>query len=151
MLINYIDYQKLEKVEMAGLMGRWYSSVIDEVSLVFSKDLEKMSSISYDPLDMLNVESNAFFLKDYEIHMTISNDIDNRLAKICKISFENSDHLMATQKVNFRPFYLNWYVLKLPNFKITLGLRIIVINNNNNHNNKTNDKKRKVHRLHRWF
>lgn len=107
MLVNFIDYQKLEKIEMGGLMGRWYSSVIEEVFLLFSKDLENMSSISYDPLDMLNDESNVSFLKDYETHMAISNDIDNRLATICKICFEKSDNLMAIQKVRFCSHFNN--------------------------------------------
>lgn len=116
MIVDFIDHQKLEKVEMGGHMARWYGTIVEEMFLEFSKDLEKMSSISYDPLEMLNAESNAQFKIDYDTHMAITKNIDNRLATISKICFESSNDLMALQKVNCRSS--NFDSIKIPNYTI---------------------------------
>lgn len=99
MIINFIDYQKLEKVEVGGLMGRWFNPIIESVYIRFSKFMEKMNSISYDPLDLLNEENNTLFLEDYNFHLIMSDDIDNRLVTVSKMCFEKSDDLMSIQKV----------------------------------------------------
>lgn len=104
MLVDFIDYEKLEKVEVGGLMGRWYSPVIASVDNRFRKYMEKMSSISYDPLDLLNESYNTSFLEDYNFYLDMSKDIDNRLATVSKACFENSEDLMSLHKVNFSLF-----------------------------------------------
>lgn len=101
MIIDFIDYQKLEKVEVGGLMGRWFNQIIENVYIRFSKFMEKMNSISYDPLDLFNEENNSLFLEDYNFHLIMSNDIDNRLATVSKMCFEKGDDLMSIHKVNF--------------------------------------------------
>lgn len=101
MIINFIDYQKLEKVEVGGLMGRWFNPIIESVYTQFSKFMEKMNSISYDPLDLLNEENNTSFLEDYNFHLIMSDDIDNRLVTVSKMCFEKSDDLMSVHKVNY--------------------------------------------------
>lgn len=98
-MTKFIDYQKLEKVEVGGLMGRWFSPMVETVYHRFSKFMEKMISISYDPLDLLNEVNNVSFLEDYEFYLDMSNDIDNRLATVSVACFENSDDLMSLHKV----------------------------------------------------
>ncbi|VVC32244.1 Hypothetical protein CINCED_3A002285 [Cinara cedri] len=98
MIINFIDYQKIEKIEVSGLVGRWYSPIIERVYLQFTKYMEKMSSISYDPLDLLNESYNKSFLEDYNFYLNMSNDIDQSLATVSKAYFENSDDLMTLHK-----------------------------------------------------
>lgn len=100
-MINFIDYQKLEKVEVGGLMGRWYGPVIERLYFRFSKFMEKMASISYDPLDLLNNAYNASFLEDYDFYLHMSKDIDNRLTTVSKACFNNSNDLMSLHKVSF--------------------------------------------------
>lgn len=101
MVSSLIDYQKLEKVEVGGLMGRWYSPMVEGVYYQFSKYMERMISISYDPLNILNEMSNNLFLEDYYFYLSMSEDIDNRLAFISKACFENSNDLMSIHKVMF--------------------------------------------------
>jgi hypothetical protein len=69
--------------------------------------MEKMNSISYDPLDLFNEENNKFFLEDYNFHLIMSNDIDNRLATVSKMCFEKSDDLMSIHKVKYSLFNFN--------------------------------------------
>lgn len=104
MLITFIDYQKLEKVEVGGLIGCWYGPMIENVYFRFTKYMEKMVSIAYDPLDLLNDANNSAFLEDYNFYLNMSNDIDNRLATVSKACFENIDDLMSFHKVNIRYF-----------------------------------------------
>lgn len=101
MLSSLIDYQKLEKVEVGGLMGRWYSPVIEDVYQKYIKYAEKLVSISYDPIDFINESNNALFLEDYDSFLKITNDFDNCLATISKACFENSHNLMSLHKVKF--------------------------------------------------
>lgn len=101
MVSSLIDYQKLEKVEVGGLMGRWYSPMVEGVYHQFSKYMERMISISYDPLNIFNEMSNNLFLEDYNYYLNMSEDIDNRLASISKACFENSSDLMSIHKVMF--------------------------------------------------
>lgn len=101
MIIGLIDYQKLEKVEVGGFVGRWYGPMVEDVYFRFSKYMEKMVSISYDPLDLLNQGYNAMFSEDYNLYLKLSNDIDNRLATVSKACFENNDSFMSLHKVNF--------------------------------------------------
>lgn len=96
------DYQKLEKVELSGLEGRWYSATIESIYLRFLKFMEKMSSVSYDPLDLLNETNNTSFLEDYDLYLDITNDSDNCLSNICVTYFENSVNLSSLYKVNIR-------------------------------------------------
>lgn len=96
MVLSFIDYQKLEKVEVGGLTGRWYSQIIDDINLRFSKFIETMSSISYDPLDLYNTS----FVEDYNTFLEMSDDFDRRLAKVSKTCFEESNNLMSLHKVN---------------------------------------------------
>lgn len=99
-MTKFIDYQKLEKVEVGGLIGRWYGPVVETVYNRFSKYMEKMISISYDPLDLLNEANNVSFLKDYEFYSDMSADIDNCLATVSEACFESSDDLMSLHKVS---------------------------------------------------
>lgn len=101
MIITLIDYQKLEKVEVGGLIGRRYSTTVEEVYHRFSKYMEKMVSISYNPLDLSNNLNNTLFLEDYNFYLNMSEDFDNCLATISKACFENSDDLTSLHKVNF--------------------------------------------------
>lgn len=100
MIIGLIDYQKLEKVEVGGFVGRWYSPMVEDIYFRFSKYMEKIVSISYDPLDLLNERNNTLFLEDYNFYLNMSNDIDNRLATVSKACFEKNDSLMSLRKVN---------------------------------------------------
>lgn len=100
MIINFIDYQKIEKVEVGGLMGRWYSPVIERIHLQYTKYMEKMGSNFYDPLDLSNESYNISFLEDYNFYLNMSNDIDQSLATVSKAYFESSDDLMTLHKVN---------------------------------------------------
>lgn len=101
MVVGLLDYQKLEKIEAGGFIGRWLSPTIDDIHFRFSKYVEKAASISYDAMDFSNEENNTLFLEDYNFYLDVSNDIDNRLANIVKASFENSDDLMSVHKVNY--------------------------------------------------
>lgn len=101
MIIGLNDYQKLEKVEVGGLMGRWYSPIIESVHFRFKKYMEKMISISYDPLDLSNEANTVSFLEDYNFYLNMSVDFDHCLATIAKACFENSDDLMSLHKVSF--------------------------------------------------
>lgn len=96
---SLVDFQKLEKVEVNGLMGRCHSIVIEDMYLQFTKFMDKVVSISYDPLDILNETSNTAFLEDYQLYLNMSEDFDNCLVTISKGSFENNENLMALQKV----------------------------------------------------
>ncbi|XP_025202252.1 dynein beta chain, ciliary-like, partial [Melanaphis sacchari] len=98
MIINLIDYQKLEKVDVGGLIGCWYSPIIENMYLRFTKYMEKLISISYNPLDLLNDANTVSFLEDYNYYLNMSNDIDNCLATISKACFENIDNLMSFHK-----------------------------------------------------
>lgn len=109
MMAKFIDYQKLEKVEVGGLIGRWYGPMIETVYHRFSKYMEKMISISYDPLDVLNEANNVSFTEDYEFYLNMSDDIDNRLATVSEACFENCDDLMSLHKVSF----VRWLMLTL--------------------------------------
>lgn len=100
MMAKFVEYQKLEKVEVGGLIGRWYGPVVETVYHRFSKYMEKMISISYDPLDLLNEANNVSFLEDYEFYSDMSDDIDNRLATVSEACFESSDDLMSLHKVS---------------------------------------------------
>lgn len=100
MILKFIDYQKLEKVEVGGLMGCWYGPMIENMYLRFTKYMEKMVSIAYDPLDLLSDVNNALFVEDYNFCLNMSNDIDNRLATVSKACLENVDDLMSFHKVN---------------------------------------------------
>jgi len=104
MIINFIDYQKLEKVDVGGLIGCWYSPMIENMYLRFTKYMEKLVSIAYDPLDLLNDVNNVSFLEDYNYYLNMSNDIDNRLATVSKACFENIDNLMSFHKVKLLSF-----------------------------------------------
>lgn len=106
MLVDFIDYEKLEKVEVGGLIGRWYNPVIERLYIRFSKYMDKMSSISYDPLNLLNKSFNTLFLEDYNFYLNMSKDIDNRLATVSKACFENSNDLTSLHKVNCSLFNL---------------------------------------------
>lgn len=112
MIISSIDYQKLEKVEVSGLMGRWYSPMVERVYHRFQKYMEKMISLSYDPLDFLNEVNNNLFLEDYKFYLNMSDDIDNRLATISKACFENCNDLMSIYKVVFRFFFFVSFLIK---------------------------------------
>ncbi|KAL4088975.1 hypothetical protein QTP88_024053 [Uroleucon formosanum] len=98
MIIKFIDYQKLEKVEVGGLMGCWYSPMIENVYLRFTKYMEKLVSIAYDPLDLLSDVNNALFVEDYNFYLNMSEDIDNRLATVSKACFENIEETMSFHK-----------------------------------------------------
>lgn len=100
MMTCLIDYQKLEKVEVGGLMGSWHSPVIEDIYLRFTKFMEKMVSISYDPLDLTNEANNSAFLEDYDFYLNMSKDFDNCLAFITKAAFVDNDNLMSLNKVN---------------------------------------------------
>lgn len=104
MLVNLVDYQKLEKIEVSGLMGRLYSPVIERLYNGISKFIERLGSIAYDPLDLFNENSNPLFLEDYNYYLIMSNDIEHRLAALSKYYFESSDNLMSLRKVNFHSF-----------------------------------------------
>jgi len=104
MIVTFIDYQKLEKIEVGGLEGRWYSPVIENIYAQFTKFMEKMSSISYDPLDLLNEANNASFLEDYNLYLDISNNSDKCLSNICIVYFENNVGLNSLRKV-----YICWF------------------------------------------
>lgn len=110
MVVGLLDYQKLEKIEAGGFIGRWLSPTIDDIHFRFSKYVEKAASISYDAMDFSNEENNTLFLEDYNFYLDVSNDIDNRLANIVKASFENSDDLMSVHKVNYVSFDFNDFV-----------------------------------------
>lgn len=113
MVETFIEYQKLEKIEVDGLMGRWNSQKIEAVSNQFIRYMEIMVSISYDPLDLLNEAYNKSFLEDYEAYLKIIYDFDTRLATVSKTSFENCNNLMSLHKVNFP--WLNFNVLNRTN------------------------------------
>jgi len=102
MIITLFDYQKLEKVELSGLEGRWYSATIENIYLRFLKFMEKMSSASYDPLDLLDETNNKSFLEDYNFYLDITNDSDNCLSNICTTYFESSFNLSSLYKVHIR-------------------------------------------------
>lgn len=101
MIITFTDYEKLEKVEVGEFMGRWDCQIIERSYTLFTKFMEKISSISYDPLDLLNELYNEAFLEDYNVFVELYEDIDHRLANVSKTCFEKSDNLMSLQKVNF--------------------------------------------------
>jgi len=107
MLIGSIDYQKLEKVEVGGLVGRWYNPVVEGVYLRFSKFMERIVSITYDPLDLLNETNNILFLEDYNFYLNMSDDFDKCLATISIAYFKNNDNLTSLHKVNNDQSYLN--------------------------------------------
>jgi len=107
MLIGLIDYQKLEKVEVGGLVDRWYNPVVEGVYLRFSKFMERIVSITYDPLDLLNEANNTLFLEDYNFYLNMSDDFDKCLATISIACFENNDNLTSLHKVNNGQPYLN--------------------------------------------
>ncbi|XP_022163545.1 dynein heavy chain 17, axonemal-like [Myzus persicae] len=98
MIIKFIDYQKLEKVEVGGLMGCWYGPMVENMYLRFNKYMEKMVSIAYDPLDLLSDVNNALFMEDYNFYLNMSDDIDNRLATVSKACFENIDDSISFHK-----------------------------------------------------
>ncbi|VVC42906.1 Dynein heavy chain, domain-1, partial [Cinara cedri] len=98
MLLNFIDYQKLEKIEVSGLMSRMYTPMLERVFLRYSKYLELMSSIAYDPLDLFNEEPNKLFRENHNYYVNLSNDIDHRLATLAKSCYENSNDLMTLHK-----------------------------------------------------
>lgn len=100
MLISSIDYQKLEKVEVGGLVGHWYIPGIEGVYHRFSKFMEKIVSISYDPLDLLNETNNTLFLEDYNFYLNMTDDIDKCLVTISIACFQNNDNLTSLHKVN---------------------------------------------------
>lgn len=104
MINSSIDYQKLEKVEVGGLMGRWYNPMVEGVYHRFLKCMERMISMPYDPLDLLNEANNTLFMEDFAFYLNMSEDIDNRLATISKACFENSNDLMSIHKVIFSLF-----------------------------------------------
>ncbi|XP_050529246.1 dynein beta chain, ciliary-like [Daktulosphaira vitifoliae] len=95
---SLLDYQKLEKVEVGGLIGRWYSNKVEELFSRFSRFLEKLGTISYDPLDMFNDANNVSFMEDYNAYLEMTDDFDKRLTTICKACFEYSDDLMSLHK-----------------------------------------------------
>lgn len=99
MISSLIDFQKLDKVEVGGLMGRWHSPVIEDIYLQLTKFMEKIISISYDPLDLTNEANNTAFLEDYQLYLDMSEDFENCLATISKASFEDNDDLMSLHKV----------------------------------------------------
>lgn len=101
MIIGLNDYQKLEKVEVGGHMGHWYSPMIEGVYVRFTKYMERMISISYDPLDLLNEVNTVSFLEDYNFYLNMSDDFDHCLATIAKACFENSEDLMSLHKVSY--------------------------------------------------
>lgn len=107
MVVTFIAYQKLEKVELDGFMGRWDSQKVESMYLQFTKYMENMVSISYDPLDLLNEVNNSAFLEDYEFYLKMANNVDMRLAAISKTCFENSYNLMTFHKVNSYRFRFN--------------------------------------------
>jgi len=100
MLIGSIDYQKLEKVEVGELAGRLYNSIVESVYQRFLKFMEKIVSISYDPLDLLNEANNRLFSEDYNLYLNMSDDFDKCLATISIVCFKNNDNLTSLHKVN---------------------------------------------------
>lgn len=118
MIVSLIDYQKLERVEVGGLMGRWYSPTIECIYHRFSKYMEKMVSISYDPLDFSNKINTTLFSEDYNFYLNMSEDFDNCLATISKACFENNNDLTSFHKVKLFKFNFDiFYILLIRTYK----------------------------------
>lgn len=118
MIETFIEYQKLEKIEVGRFMDRWSGQKIDVVFNQFTRYVENMMSISYDPLDLLNEANNKSFMDDYKLYLQIVNDFDARLAAVAKACFDNSNNLLSLHKVNIHWF--NFYVINITNNVIVL-------------------------------
>ncbi|KAJ0173728.1 hypothetical protein K1T71_010877 [Dendrolimus kikuchii] len=73
-----VEILKLEKVEFCGLRGKILSTecmkVLEEYTIIY----QNLGSINYDPAD----PEDESFLKDYNKHMTVIEDVDRRLASL---------------------------------------------------------------------
>ncbi|XP_060520898.1 dynein beta chain, ciliary-like [Cylas formicarius] len=93
-LQTHLDFNKLEKVEIGGIKGRYLSSKCADILEEFNKAYNLFANIQYDVLDT----ADDSLAKDYEKLQISCADFDKRLAAIFSQAFEDCSNLTAMFK-----------------------------------------------------
>lgn len=88
-LQTFIDFSKLEKVEIGGIKGRYLSAKCAEIYEEFNKSYNLFQNIQYEVLD---TKDNSL-IKDYENFQLICADYDKRLAAVLTQAFDDCYNL----------------------------------------------------------
>ncbi|KAI5737346.1 hypothetical protein M8J76_012600 [Diaphorina citri] len=92
-----LEYGKLEKVEIGGLMGRILGGQVSEIYEEYVGCLNAFASISYDPSD----PDDPSFLNDYAKFSDQILDMDRRLASALSLAFDDCNDLEHIAKFQF--------------------------------------------------
>lgn len=90
-----IDFQKLDRIELAGIKGRNLGFKVGEIMNEFQTTWLIFNTAVYDPLD----PDVPNFLQDYEKFQIIAYDFDRRLASIFIQAFDECCNLESLFKV----------------------------------------------------
>ncbi|KAI3381366.1 hypothetical protein SNEBB_008024 [Seison nebaliae] len=88
------EFNRLEKVELAGLSGRHLSSKIIEIYEQFKNEFEKFGNKTYEPIDPMCQE----FIEDYDKFRQYTFDLDRRLCAIICQGFDDCNGPEAVYK-----------------------------------------------------
>ncbi|XP_050294546.1 dynein beta chain, ciliary-like [Anthonomus grandis grandis] len=88
-LQTFIEFTKLEKVEIGGIKGRYLSAKCLDIFEEFNKAYTHFQNIQYD---VLNTKQD-FLVKDYESFQETCADFDKRLAAIFSQAFDDCYNL----------------------------------------------------------
>lgn len=103
-----VDFQKLDRIELAGIKGRNLSFKVGEIINEFQSSWIVFNSATYDPLD----PDVTNFLHDYEKFQITAYDFDRRLASIFIQAFDECCNLESLFKVSNFTKYIFITVVK---------------------------------------
>ncbi|XP_072152514.1 dynein beta chain, ciliary-like [Bemisia tabaci] len=92
-----IEYNKLEKVEIGGVLGRHLSGKVNKMFLEFQLIIRRFQQLTYDPTD---IDDHAFVI-DYSSFLGRVVDIDRRLASILNQAVSNCHNLQQFLKLMY--------------------------------------------------
>lgn len=92
---SVIDFQKLDRIELAGIKGRNLGFKVTTLIEEFQKAWNLFVSVAYDPLD----PDIPDFLADYEKFKLKAYDFDRRLASIFVQAFDECSNMEGLFKV----------------------------------------------------
>lgn len=101
-----VDFQKLDRIELAGISGRNLGFKVGEIMNEFQTAWIVFNTATYDSLD----PDVPFFLHDYEKFQITAYDFDRRLASIFVQAFDECCNLESLFKVCFDVLYQKIHV-----------------------------------------
>ncbi|CAH1128373.1 unnamed protein product [Ceutorhynchus assimilis] len=116
-LQTYLDFSKLEKVEIGGIKGRYLSAKCLEIFEEFNKSYNLFQNIQYDVMDT----KDASLIKDFNNFQEICADYDKRLAAIFRQAFDDCfnlenifKYLNLAANMFSRPYITDLVTVKYP-------------------------------------